>query len=340
MHVQSLSVRMRTALGAVAAIGVLALTACSSDGGGTGSSESAEPMESDTGGAMMETVDVTVGVIPILDVAPLYLGISEGFFEEEGLNITTELAQGGAAIVPGVVSGQFQFGFSNVTSLILAESNDLGVVAVGPGGSTTGDLMNDWAAVVTLADSGISSPKDLEGKKVAVNTLNNINTSTINKMVRDDGGDPSTIEYVELAFPDIVPAVASGDVDAGQVVEPFTTIAKGQDMVNLGSNYAATDPNLMIAEYFTSATYAEENPDVVAAFQAALTRSFEYATENPDAVRAVLADYTSMDEATQQAVTLLSWPSEIDANTVQLLADLAVEDGFLTEVPDLSPLLP
>ncbi|WP_082104310.1 ABC transporter substrate-binding protein [Demequina soli] len=339
MQIKSPSARLRAALGSMAAVSVLALAACSSDSPSTTESSSGSmPSESASSGAMMEPTDITVGVIPILDVAPIYLGVQEGFFTDEGLNVTLELAQGGAAIVPGVVSGQFQFGFSNTTSLILAQSNALGIQAVAPGVSTTGDEMKDFGGVLVKADSGISGYKDLEGKKVAVNTLNNINTSTINKAVTDAGGDPSTITYVELAFPDIVPAIVSGDVDAGQVVEPFLTVGTGQDLTNLGSNYALTDPNLMIAEYFTSADYASSDPAVVDAFKAAMEKSLDYANSNPDAVRAVLATYTSMDEATQQAVVLPKWPSTIDSNSVDLLAQLAVTDGFLTEVPDLSAL--
>ncbi|MDN4477537.1 ABC transporter substrate-binding protein [Demequina lignilytica] len=338
MKFTSPSTRMRVALGALTAVSALTLAACSS-GGSEPAETSAAPEPSDTMTEdVMETVDITVGVIPILDVAPIYLGVDQGFFEEEGLNLTMELAQGGAAIVPGVVSGQFQFGFSNTTSLILAVSNDLGIEAVAPGTSTTGDLETDMGGVLTTADSGITGPADLEGKKVAVNTLNNVNTSTINKMVRDAGGDPSTITYVELAFPDIVPAVVSGDVDAGQVVEPFLTVGKGQDLVNVGSNYAAMSPTFMVAQYFTASQYAADNPDIVERFESAITKSFEYASDNPDAVRAILLTYTSMDEATTQAVTLPAWPTEIDTATVDLLAELAVTDGFLTEVPDLSVL--
>ena len=57
-----------------------------------------------------------VGVIPIADVAPLYLGIEKGFFKEESLEIEPVLAEGGAAIVPAVISGANQIGFSNATS--------------------------------------------------------------------------------------------------------------------------------------------------------------------------------------------------------------------------------
>src|SRR5262245_32790244 len=57
---------------------------------------------------------VNVGVIAILDVAPIYLGKQKGFFSNRNIDLTLTTAQGGAVIVPGVQGGQFQFGFSNV----------------------------------------------------------------------------------------------------------------------------------------------------------------------------------------------------------------------------------
>lgn len=342
MKFTSPSTRMRLALGALTAVSALMLAACSS-GDSTGSDPTpAEPETSETGdGSMtdgaMEPIDVTVGLIPILDVGPIYLGVEKGFFEEEGLNLTLELAQGGSFIIPSVSQGDYEFGFSNVTSLILATANGVGLEAVGPGASTNG-TDEDMAAVLTTADSGIATAKDLEGKKVGVNALANVNTATINQMVRDDGGDPSTITFVELPFPDIVPAIVSGDIDAGQVVEPFRTAGVNQDLVSIGSNFLAMSPTFMIAEYFTSSDFAAENPEAVAGFEAALAKSFEYATENPDEVRAIVLTYTRMDEATANAVRLPGWPTEIDAASVDLQAELAVTDGMLTAIPDLSNL--
>ncbi|MFD0472469.1 ABC transporter substrate-binding protein [Nonomuraea thailandensis] len=73
-----------------------------------------------------------VSVIPILDVAPVYLGDQQGFFAAEGLKLELVTAQGGAAIVPAVVSGQVDFGFSNFTSLIVAASKGLPLKVVAP----------------------------------------------------------------------------------------------------------------------------------------------------------------------------------------------------------------
>ena len=184
----------RPLLTALALSVTLLAGACGSDGS-TGTPES-------SGGS----TKVKIGVIPIVDVAPIYLGLKQGFFSAEGLDVSLETAQGGAAIVPGVVSGQYQFGFSNSTSLLLATFQGLPLKVVSSGVASTGAADKDFGGVIVKADSPIKSAADLAGKRIAVNTLKNINTTTVNQVVRAAGGDPSKIEYVELPFPDIAPA--------------------------------------------------------------------------------------------------------------------------------------
>ena len=321
--------RPRRALAGLGIAAAVLLTAC----GGSSDSGSAQ-------GGGTSTTSVTVGVIPIIDVAPIYLGIQQGFFKEQGLDVKLETAQGGAAIIPAVVSGQYQFGFSNTISLLVAESKGVPIKAVAAGVSSTGKDGADFGAVVVPKDSPIKTAADLAGKRVAVNTLNNINTTTINKAVRDAGADPSTINYTELAFPDIAAAVAKGDVDAGQVVEPFLTIAKGQGMREVSSNYAATDPDLSVGMYFTSTNYTQQNSTVVDQFVTAMRKSLDYAQSNSDAARTILSTYTKIDPSVQKDVTLPRWSSDISRDSVTLLADLATQDKLIPAPPDLATLLP
>jgi NitT/TauT family transport system substrate-binding protein len=318
-------VHRRSLLAAVTAVALMA-SGC----GGT-------PTSSPTSGGK---TSVTVGVIPIVDVAPIYLGVKQGFFSDEGLDVKLETAQGGAAIVPAVVSGQYQFGFSNTTSLLLASSQGLPLKVVAAGVASTGEDGKDFGAVIVKPDSSIRTAKDLAGKRVAVNTLKNINTTTINNVVAEAGGDPSTISYVELPFPDIAAAVAGGDVDAGQVVEPFLTIATGQGDRQVVSNYAGTDPDLTVGMYFTSQQYAGQNAEAVTGFTAAMKKSMDYAAAHPDEVRAILSTYTKIDPAVQKNLVLPKWPSEVDRDSVKLLGDLATDDGLITKSLDLDALLP
>jgi NitT/TauT family transport system substrate-binding protein len=317
---------MRRPLILLAVVGVLVAAGC-------GSSDD-EPGEA-SGGAQQ----VKVGIIPILDVAPIYLGKEKGFFTSRNIELTLESGQGGAAIVPGVVSGQFQFGFSNVTSLLIAQSRGLPLKVVSNGVASTSKDKADYSGVVTRDDS-IKTAADLAGKQVAVNTLKNIGDSTIRASVRKAGGDPSSIKFTELPFPDMPAALEAGRVDAVWVVEPFlsATLAQGGRLV--ASNYVDTAPDLTVALYFTSEQLTKDDPDLVSKFTEAMNESLAYADAHPDEARQVLTSYTQIDEAVIGKLTLPKWPAEINRQSVETLATLAVQDGLVTEQPDLSALLP
>lgn len=321
---------MRRTLRTVAATtALLLLAACGSDDSSDGS-----------GGGSGGADAITVGVIPIVDVAPIYMGIEQGFFEDRNLDVTLESGQGGAAIVPGVVSEQFQFGFSNVTSLLLARSQGLPLKIVAAGNYSTGEQGADFSGVVVPKNSSITDAGGLSGKTVAVNTLQNIGDTTVRQSVEKAGGDPDAVEFIELPFPDMPAALAEGRVDGAWLVEPFLTIAKNQGAVEVASNLVDTQDNLMIAAYFTSEQLMSSDPDLVERFTEAMNESLEYAEQNPEAAREAILTYTEIDAEVAQQMTLPVWSSEINSETVNLLAELALEDGLVDEPIDAEALLP
>ncbi|MFD7023789.1 ABC transporter substrate-binding protein [Promicromonospora sukumoe] len=320
----------------VTAAAVLLLAAC----GGPSAPGSGPGSDGGSGGDDGGLTPVTVGVIPIVDVAPIYLGVQEGFFEDEGLDVTLELAQGGAAVVPAVVAGEYQFGFSNVTSLLVASSQGLPLKAVAPGNSTTGVPGEDFSAVVVPEDSDVQGAADLAGRTVAVNTLNNIGDTTIRKVVGDAGGDPAAVDFVEMGFPDMPAAVAGGQVEAAWIVEPHLTRALQDGARVVASNFAETDPDLLIAAYFTSDQQIAADPGSVEAFTAAMEESLTYAQEHPDETRAVLDTYTEIDPAVKEAMVMPRFPPALEATSFQVLADLGLEQGLFDEVVDVDQLLP
>jgi NitT/TauT family transport system substrate-binding protein len=320
---------MRSLFTAVLAATAISLTACASPGAGGG--------DTGSGGA---TEKVTVGVIPIVDVAPIYLGKEKGFFSKRGIELQLESGQGGAAIVPGVVSGQFQFGFSNVTSLLVARDKGIDLKIVANGNSSTGQEGRDFGAVVVRADSPIRTAKDLEGKTVSVNTLKNIGDSTVRASVRKAGGDPKAVRFVELAFPDMPAALENRRVDAAWVVEPFLTVAKSQGARAVAWNFVDTAPDLTVAAYFTSAKQLDQKSDLVKRFSEAMNESLEYARAHEDEVRQVITTYTRITKDQVGSLTLPEWPTKVNNASVDTLADLAVQDGLVSKQPDVSALLP
>ncbi|WP_210636621.1 ABC transporter substrate-binding protein [Streptomyces sp. GESEQ-13] len=319
--------RLPAGLVAVALLAVAA-TAC-------GSSSSGSSGKSSDG-----VTTVKVGVIPIVDVAPIYLGEKKGFYKERGLDLTLETSQGGAAIVPGVVSGQFQFGFSNTTSLMVARSRNVPVRAVANGVASTGKAGADFGGVVVKGDSAVKSPKDLAGKKVAVNTLKNIGDTSVRESVRKAGGDPKSVEFVELPFDQMPAALDAGQVDAAWVVEPSLSVAREQGARVVASNFVDVSPDLTIALYFTSDKLAQQDPDLVKKFAEATRESLAYAAGHPDEVRDTLAAYTKIPEKTVQALTLPRWPEDPDRASLERLGELGRQDGLFDGAPDLDALLP
>ncbi|MBO0843334.1 MAG: ABC transporter substrate-binding protein [Nocardioides sp.] len=279
-------------------------------------------------------------MVPTVDVAPIYLGVQQGYFSAEHLDLTLAPAQGGAAIVPAVVGGQYEFGFSNTTSLLLGSSEGLPLKVVAAGDSAGSDPAADFCRVVVAAGSPVRQFADLAGRKVAVNTLKNINTTTIDQLVRSDGGDPSRIHFVEMPFADIPTAVAKGEVDAGQVVEPYATSAVRLGERSLGSNCAGTAPGLPVAEYFTSTAYVAQHPRVVEEFTAAMNRSLTYARTHPEAARGIVSSYLPIDPAVQSRMVLPVWRTSISAPGVEKLVQAGTADGLFPKAPNVDALMP
>ena len=319
--------RLFAGVAAAALVGVMA--ACGSSGGSEASGDS-------------DAVDqVKVGVIPIVDVAPIYLGKEKGFFSSRKIELTMESGQGGAAIVPGVVSGQFQFGFSNITSLLIAQTKNVPIKIVSNGVASTGETGADFGGVAVKADSPIKSAADLAGKKIAVNTLKNIGDTTVRESVRKAGGDPSKISFVEMPFPNMPAAVADGQVDAAWVVEPSLSGITGAGGRVVAWNYVDAAPDLTVAAYFASTKLIADDPDLVKRFTEAMNESLAYAEAHPEEVRTALGTYTKIDEKARAALTLPKWPIEINRASVETLSKLGAQDGiFDGATPDLAKILP
>ncbi|MGF0175203.1 ABC transporter substrate-binding protein [Streptomyces sp. Marseille-Q5077] len=320
----------RLSAGLTAGALLLVATAC-------GSSDDGSP---DAGASSGGVTTVKLGVIPIVDVAPLYLGQQKGLFEKHGLKLEFTAAQGGAAIVPGVASGQFQFGFSNVTSLMVAQSNGVPVKAVANGIASTGVRGKDFNGLMVKKDSPVKSAKELEGKKVAINTLKNINETAVRQAVRKAGGDPDKVNLVEMPFDQMPAALDQGQIDAACVVEPATATIRSQGGREIASPLIDVAPALTVAMYFTSTQYAQQNPDVVKKFQEATAESLAYAEAHPDEARQIVTTYTKIPASVLDQVILPKWPAEPNRSSIEALMKLGEEDGLFKKTPDLDALLP
>jgi NitT/TauT family transport system substrate-binding protein len=314
---------MKKQMIAVLAGCTLALSACSADSAGT--AQGADGLRS-----------ISVGMIPILPTAALAAGIDQGFFEEEGLNVELEVGQGGAALVPAVISGSMDFATGNVVSLLQAREKSLDIRMVA---NYTLDPDEGGHALLVQPDSGIDSPADLSGKTVAVNTLNNIGELVTRESVKKAGGDPDSVQFVEINFPDMQPALERGDIAAMWTPEPYLSIAAGTEAEVL--TYPGVDAlrGHHTMGFFTSGEMADSDPELVASVVRAVNKTLDYAQDHPDAVREAAPQFLGLDPELVEQVRLEEFGSDLRRERITALGELMLDHELLTDPADVQGLL-
>jgi NitT/TauT family transport system substrate-binding protein len=269
---------------------------------------------------------IRVGTIPIVDSAPLMIGIAKGFFHDEGLEVDTTPAPGGAALLPSLAAGQFNFAFANTTSALLAIGEGLEFKFVTAGCSTAAKGP-DLAGLMARIDGGINSGKDLVGKRLAVNNRNNIMWIRAAAWVDETGGESGRVTFVEIPFPQMVDALVSSQVDAAMVNEPFLTVGlqNHSDKVKVVSwPMSDTAPNGVVSEYVATKDYIAQNPQVIEKFARAFAHGTDWVLKNkgtPEWEQAVSA-YTKIAPDRLRGIALPVYDRVIEPQKIEDMVNL------------------
>jgi len=315
---------------AVAAVGLtslLALSACSSD--------ASEDSASSDGG--LTPVNMAFEWTCEGSWAPIYSGVDQGIFEDNGIDLAYDRGQGGSDTVPLVAAGEFDLGQLSAPPVTIGAGEELPITIIGAA-STVGP-------VTVLGDPSIQSPEDLEGKSLAVQT-DQFEGAVWEAFVSATGIDGDAVDVIPSD--DATQAeFLSGDIDAYVVFyntastkaildeRPDVSVISMQDYVpTYGHTFVANDSWLSdngdAAKGFMTA-WAESTKWVVDNYDAALeTLTSECAEVEPEALKFSLDAYLANYQAGYSAENGLgSFSPEGIAETQKVLVDA----GLATEVP-------
>jgi NitT/TauT family transport system substrate-binding protein len=275
-------------------------------------------------------VTVQAGFIPVTDVAALYLGDQVGIFKKHGIELKVNMGTTGAALVPSVMSGEYNFAFSSLVSLLQARDKGLQVKIIAAGSSSTATKGADVTMIHAGPKSGIKSAKDLEGKTVSVNALNGLLQLLGKIAVKTDGGDPEKVRFIELGFADALAALESGKTDAMVGAEPFGTAAIAAGFPAISSPYTAmSDKSMLTSAYFTFEDQLKKNPELFKNIRAAINESLDYAQKNPDGVRQQLPKFTKLGPDVAAKLILPSYLPAVPKESIDLFSKYALEYGMI-----------
>ncbi len=208
---------------------------------------------------------------------PFYYGKEVGFFKQEGIDLTINEGRGSANTVQVVAAGSDTFGMADSSSLITTASKGADVKSVM-------SLLNSTGfAVISLASTGIRSPKDLEGKSFAVSPGDPLG-QLFRALAAHNKLDMNKIRFVQVDPAAKVVMVLEKKVDAllgGADDQYFLIKYKGQEPHAL--RYADHGANIVGMTIVTTGNLIKTKPDLVRRFLKASVRSWEEARKNPQA---------------------------------------------------------
>ncbi len=227
--------------------------------------------------------------------AVVAIGTNMGYFEEEGLDVELVGFTSGVTEIAAMVSGDLQFGYigSGVTNL--AVQGDVEIIAY--------QNLGDAEAIVTSADSGITSIADLKGKTIAT-TLGTSGENVVNLALADAGMTQDDVELINMDMGGCVTAILSGQIDAVCIWSSYLVTVKnnlGDDYVELARTSDFADSYASVSSWIATSDYIEANPETTQAFMNALMKCYDYWKDNEEQTAAWVAEIIDSDVADVEA---------------------------------------
>jgi NitT/TauT family transport system substrate-binding protein len=221
--------------------------------------------------------------------APYFVAIDKGYYKAEGLNVTIDSGPGSVAGIARVAAGTYPLGFFDINSLVKFQDQN-------PDKKVQAVLMiydKPPFAIATTAKTGITKPKDLEGKVLGAPAADGA-FAQWKAFVKENAIDDSKVKIENVGFPVREPMLADGKVDAitgfsfsmhynllqkGLKPEDIKTMLMADHGLVLYGNAIMVNPD-----------YAKANPKVVAGFVRATIKGVLETIKDPEAaIKSVMA---------------------------------------------------
>ncbi len=208
---------------------------------------------------------VRYGELLLFSDAGVYIGIQQGYFAEQGIEIELSTFNSAANMVAPLATNQLDVG-GGATSAGLFNALRTGVnvrIVADKGHSDPtppGFPVSIYLVRKELSDSGrVRGIADLKGLRYAQPARGISPEVDLVALLREGGLTPSDLDTTIMGFPDMVPAFANGNLDFVFSVEPFATIALNQGTVVTIKYDYEVNPNHQVAVLLYSPEFSRSD---------------------------------------------------------------------------------
>jgi NitT/TauT family transport system substrate-binding protein len=247
----------------------------------------------------------------------------KGFFKRAGLNVQIT-TMNPALIGASVASGTFDIGETDVPSVAAARQHGQDFVMIVPSAVFNSKLKAS-TGILVAGNSAIKSGRDLNGKIVAVSGLKNIGQVSVQAWIDKNGGDSSTVKFIQMPFSTMIPALEQGRVDAAQFSEPVLdeALAAGLRLLSVQPMYSAIANEFTISVWFCTNEFALAHPDIVRKYASVMAEAARWANTHQAESGQILTQWTKLPVSS--TMPRVSYGEMLVASEIQPVVDVAAK---------------
>jgi ABC-type nitrate/sulfonate/bicarbonate transport system substrate-binding protein len=265
-----------------------------------------------------DKIRIFAGSSPVF--APVFIADQQGFFKQEGLDVSVRPFTSGAEATEGFRSGAAEF--------LVASDVPLLYLLVGGDSVMLAQFSANPDMLLIIGPKGVGSPVDLKGKKVGLVTKS-ASEYLLSNYLKRAGLNVNDVERVHLAPFDQVPALVRGDVFAVSSWKPFDT-----KIMQLGGGkydvitWNGRENYVLFSGIVAKREFVDKNPGDTEKVIRALVKGAKWLHDTPPQARdETLAKYLKTDaKDIQQVIANNTW-------------DLAVTPDFKTTMTEIEEFL-
>ena len=271
--------------------------------------------------------------------APQYVAIEEGYFKDEGLDLTLVTGFGADKTMTAVISGEADIGFMGAEASVYAYQE----------GAT--DTVVNFAQLTQRAGNFLVAREempdfkweDLKDKKVLGGRKGGMPEMVFEYILRKNGLDPQKDLTIDQSIDFGSTAAAfTGDVSADFTVEfePSATALEKEGAGYVVASLGVDSGYVPYTSYSAKTSYMEKNPEIIQKFTNALQKGMEYVqSHTPEEIAEVIApQFAETDLDTVTAIVKRyydqdTWKSNLifEKESFELLEDILEDSGELSE---------
>ena len=284
-------------------------------------------------------VEVTLNeVAHSIFYAPMYAAIEEGYFEEEGIDLTLVCGFGADKTMTAVISGEADIGFmgSEASIYTYAEGATDHVVNFAQLTQRAGNFL------VAREEMPDFTWEDLKGHLVLGGRKGGMPEMVFEYILKQNGIDPETDLEINqnIDFGSTAAAFSEGQGDFTVEFEPGATTLESEGKGYVVASLGEDSGYVPYTAFSAKQSYIDENPDVIQGFTNALQKGMDYVQDHtPEEIAAVIEP--QFPETDLETITTIvtryydqdTWKSNLifEESSFDLLQDILESAGELEE---------